>query len=101
MVIIPSKVEGSQAELSLRSSRRDAPQDDKTGDTVTGEGLPSPVWVIMWLNRLCNLAFSAHALLGDQQHGSADSQQTANDVEDGGTHTAGLGQLSTGQVDDL
>ena len=37
-------------------------------DVVTGEGLPSPVWVVMRCNQLCRLAFGAHALLGHQQN---------------------------------
>ena len=40
----------------------------------------------------------AHALLGDEQHGRAHHQHAADDVEDGGAHAAGLGQLQAALV---
>lgn len=42
----------------------------------------------------------SHALLGNQQDGCADKHQATEDVEQGGTHTTGGGQLLTGLVHD-
>ena len=39
------------------------------------------------------LGGGVHALLGDEQHSSAQNQDGAQHVEDGGTHAAGGGQL--------
>ena len=43
----------------------------------------------------------AHALLGDQQHHSAQYQDGAQYIEDGGAHAAGGGQGRAGFVFDL
>ena len=47
------------------------------------------------MEELCG---SAHALLGHQQHQSAEDQHSAQNIEDRSTHTAGGRQLRTSLV---